>query len=215
MVGRLVTRERRVWRILSCMSTPCEMQSFIVWMMADCREIHSASVVHHNDVSSDGENLIPTFAIPAQSLHARPQSTPTVITSNASSLCAPSPSSTRRMSAGLAAPDDRDPLSCATTLSSETPDTRSGPSVGIQSRSSSGVARLLDGDPDSGTKSDAVPSETAEPVELGARSVLFPTTTRQYASISSSLRSLHAQNSDHQRSRACSVTGRSTPKLRI
>ena len=30
MVGKLVMKERRVWRILNCMSTPCEMQSFVV-----------------------------------------------------------------------------------------------------------------------------------------------------------------------------------------
>jgi hypothetical protein len=117
-------------------------------------------------------------------------------------------SSTRMMSTGLAAPDSRNPLSCGTTSSS---DLLEGPCVGNQSRSSSGVARLLDGDLDSGTsssmKSNAAPSETAEPVELGARSVLFPTTTRQYSSISSSLRGLHAQNSDHQRLRARSVSG--------
>jgi hypothetical protein len=71
---------------------------------------------------------------------------------------------------------------------------------------------------DSGTNSSMKPkvasSETAEPVELDTRSV-FPTTTRHYSYISSSLFSLHAQNSDHQRSRACSVTGRLTSKLRI
>jgi hypothetical protein len=119
-------------------------------------------------------------------------------------------SSTRMMSTGLAAPDSRDPLPCARTSSSDPLETWSGPCIGIQSRSSSGVARLLDGDPDSGTsspmKSNAAPSETVDPVELGARSVLFPTTTRQYSSISSSLRGLRAQNSDHQRSRACSIT---------
>jgi hypothetical protein len=76
-------------------------------------------------------------------------------------------SSARIMSTGLAAPDSRDPLSCATISSSDPLKTRSGPRVGIQSRSSSGVARLLDGDPNSGTsssmKSNAAPSETAEP----------------------------------------------------
>jgi hypothetical protein len=43
--------------------------------------------------------------------------------------------------------------------------------VGVQSRSSSGVARLLDGDPDGGTsssmKSNAAPSGTAEPDGVG------------------------------------------------
>jgi hypothetical protein len=128
-------------------------------------------------------------------------------------------SSTRMMSTGPAAPDSRDPLSCATTSPLDLLETRSGPSVGNQSRSSSGVARLLEGDPDSGTsssmKSNAAPSETAEPVELGARSVLLPTTTRQYSSISSSLRGLHAQNSDHQRLRACSVSGLLTSNMRM
>ena len=56
-------------------------------------------------------------------------------------------------------------------------------------------------------KSNAAPSETAEPVELGARSVVFPTTTREYSSISSLLRGLHAQNSDYQRVRARSALG--------
>jgi hypothetical protein len=58
------------------------------------------------------------------------------------------------------------------------------------------VARLLVGDPDNGTsssmKSNAASSET-EPVELGARSVLFPTIMRQYSSISSSPSGLHVQ----------------------
>jgi hypothetical protein len=48
-------------------------------------------------------------------------------------------SSTRMMSTRLAAPDFRDPLSCATTSSSDSLETRSGPRVGIQSRSSFGV----------------------------------------------------------------------------
>jgi hypothetical protein len=76
-------------------------------------------------------------------------------------------SSTRKMSTGLAALNGS---AC----------------VGIKSRSSFGVARLLDGDPDCGTsssmKSNAAPS-------VGARSAVFPTTTRQYSSISSLLRS--------------------------
>jgi hypothetical protein len=38
MVGRLVTRERRVWRILSCMSTHYDMRSFIVWAEVAERE---------------------------------------------------------------------------------------------------------------------------------------------------------------------------------
>jgi hypothetical protein len=37
-----VMRERRVWRILSCLSTPCEMPSFIVWMMAGIAERKTA-----------------------------------------------------------------------------------------------------------------------------------------------------------------------------
>jgi hypothetical protein len=73
-------------------------------------------------------------------------------------------SSTKMMSTGLVAPYSRDPLSCATASSSDPLETRSCHCVGIQSRSTSGVARLLDGDPDSGTKSNAVPSETAEPL---------------------------------------------------
>jgi hypothetical protein len=31
-------RERRVWRFLNCMSTPCDMQSFIVWVIARIAE---------------------------------------------------------------------------------------------------------------------------------------------------------------------------------
>jgi hypothetical protein len=42
MVGKSVVRERRVWRILSCLSTPCEMLSFIVWMMAGIAERKTA-----------------------------------------------------------------------------------------------------------------------------------------------------------------------------
>jgi len=37
-VGKLVTRERRVWKVLSCMSRPCNMQSFIVWMVNGARD---------------------------------------------------------------------------------------------------------------------------------------------------------------------------------
>jgi hypothetical protein len=33
MVGKLVMRERRIWRILSYMSMPWNMQSFIIWIM--------------------------------------------------------------------------------------------------------------------------------------------------------------------------------------
>jgi hypothetical protein len=117
-------------------------------------------------------------------------------------------SPTRRMSTGLAAPDSRDPLSCATTSSSDLMEKQSGPCIGIQSRL---FSRLLDGDPDSGTslsmKSNADPSGTAKPVELGARSVQFPITARQYSSISSSLRGLHTQNSDNQWLRARSTSG--------
>jgi hypothetical protein len=35
-------RERRVWRILSWMSTPWDMQSFIVWMMDGTAERETA-----------------------------------------------------------------------------------------------------------------------------------------------------------------------------
>jgi hypothetical protein len=42
MVGKLVMRERRVLRILSCVSTPCDMQSFIVWMIAGIAERETA-----------------------------------------------------------------------------------------------------------------------------------------------------------------------------
>jgi hypothetical protein len=45
MVGKLVMRERRVWRILRCMSTPCGMQSFIVWMIARIAERETARKV--------------------------------------------------------------------------------------------------------------------------------------------------------------------------
>ena len=40
-------RERRVWMILSCMSAPCDcdMQSFIVWMMAGIAERETARKV--------------------------------------------------------------------------------------------------------------------------------------------------------------------------
>jgi hypothetical protein len=41
-------------------------------------------------------------------------------------------------------------------------------------------------------KSNTAPSGTAEAVELGVTPVLFPTMIRQYSSISSSLRGLHA-----------------------
>ena len=72
-------------------------------------------------------------------------------------------SSTRMMFTGLVAPDSRDPLSCAATTLSDPLGVQSGPCVGIQSGSSSGVARLLDGDPDSRMsslmKSNAVPSD--------------------------------------------------------
>ena len=33
MVGKLVMKKRRVWRILSYLSTPCKMPLFIVWNM--------------------------------------------------------------------------------------------------------------------------------------------------------------------------------------
>jgi hypothetical protein len=62
--------------------------------------------------------------------------------------------------------------------------TRSGTCLvlGVKSPPSSGVARLLDGDPDDRTsssmKSKAASSETAQPSELNTRSVLFLTTTR-------------------------------------
>ena len=86
-------------------------------------------------------------------------------------------SSARNESTGLAAPDSRDPLYCPTTSSSEPPEMRLGPCFGIQSRSPTGVARLLGGDPDSGTslsiKSNTAPSETAEHVEVGPRTILF------------------------------------------
>jgi len=42
MAGKLVTRDRRVWRILSSTSTPCDMQSFIVWMIAGTVERETA-----------------------------------------------------------------------------------------------------------------------------------------------------------------------------
>src|SRR5258708_7902631 len=119
-------------------------------------------------------------------------------------------SSTTMMSTELALPDSKDPLPCAMAPASDPLEAWSGPRVGIQCRSFSGVAGLLAGDPDNGTsssiKSNAASSET-ESVELGARSVLFPTTMRQYSSISSSPSGLHAQNSDHQRLRARSVSG--------
>jgi len=35
--GKLVMKDSRVWRILSWMSTPCDMRSFIVWMIAGDR----------------------------------------------------------------------------------------------------------------------------------------------------------------------------------
>jgi hypothetical protein len=37
-VGKLVTKERRVWKVLSCMSRPSNMQSFIVWMVNGARD---------------------------------------------------------------------------------------------------------------------------------------------------------------------------------
>jgi hypothetical protein len=48
-------------------------------------------------------------------------------------------SSMKMMSTGLAAPDSRYPLLCVTTPSSDPLETWSGPCVGIQSPSSSGV----------------------------------------------------------------------------
>jgi hypothetical protein len=56
-------------------------------------------------------------------------------------------SSTGMMSIGLAAPDSRKPSSCATTSSSDSVEKRPGPYVGIRSRSSSGVGRILNGIP--------------------------------------------------------------------
>jgi hypothetical protein len=38
MVGILVMTGRRVWRILTCMSMPYGMQSFIVWMITRIAE---------------------------------------------------------------------------------------------------------------------------------------------------------------------------------
>jgi hypothetical protein len=63
--------------------------------------------------------------------------------------------------------------------------------------------------------SNAAPSETAEPVERDARSVLFPATSRQYSSIPSSLRGLHAQNLDHQMVESPQCLGLRTSKMRM
>jgi hypothetical protein len=38
MVGRLVMTGRRIWRILSCMSMPYGMQSFMGWMITRIAE---------------------------------------------------------------------------------------------------------------------------------------------------------------------------------
>ena len=35
---QLVMSERRVWKFLNCMSTPCDLQLFIVWVMAGIPE---------------------------------------------------------------------------------------------------------------------------------------------------------------------------------
>ena len=40
--GKLVTKDSRVWRILSWMSTPCDMRSFVVWMIAGTAERETA-----------------------------------------------------------------------------------------------------------------------------------------------------------------------------
>src|SRR5712691_5282489 len=78
-----------------------------------------------------------------------------------------------------------------------------------------GIARLQVGSPDRETNSSMKPKEasfeTAEPVELDTRSV-FPNHDK---TVFFSLFGQHAQNSDHLRSRACSVTGGLTQKLRI
>jgi len=71
------------------------------------------------------------------------------------------------MPTGLAAPDSTDPLSCAKTSSLDPLETRSGPLVGNESHSSSSIARLLDGDPDSGTSSSLTSNAaTSGTVEL-------------------------------------------------
>jgi hypothetical protein len=41
-VGDVGMRERSVWRTLSCMSTPWDMQSFIVWMLEGTAERETA-----------------------------------------------------------------------------------------------------------------------------------------------------------------------------
>jgi hypothetical protein len=57
MVGKLVMRERRVWRILSCTSTPYDMQSFIVWMMAGIAERETASKVDEALEGAEGNGV--------------------------------------------------------------------------------------------------------------------------------------------------------------
>jgi hypothetical protein len=108
-------------------------------------------------------------------------------------------SSTRTISSGS--------VWCTQISSSDPLATRAG----IQSPSSTGVHGLLDRDSVGGTRSSmkrkAAPSETVVPSELEMRSVLFPTTTRQYSSMSSSASGAQARNSDHHRVRACSVAG--------
>jgi hypothetical protein len=42
VVAKSVMKERRVWRILSYRSIPCETPSFIVWMMAGIAERKTA-----------------------------------------------------------------------------------------------------------------------------------------------------------------------------
>ena len=74
--------------------------------------------------------------------------------------------------------------------------------IGIQSRSSSGVARRLDVDPGSGTSSPMKPNGAPS----GATELVEIVTLRQYSSDFSSLRDMHAQNFDHQRLRAHSVS---------
>jgi hypothetical protein len=64
-------------------------------------------------------------------------------------------------------------------------------------------------------KSKEALSEIAESMKPETISVSFPTTTRQYSTISSPQGGVHARKSDHPRWRACRVSGRQTSKMRM
>jgi hypothetical protein len=56
--------ERRVWRIMSCLSTPCEMPSFIVWMMAGIAEKKTARGNERLEGDEDNGDNFGNFCCP-------------------------------------------------------------------------------------------------------------------------------------------------------